>query len=39
MLRMGEAARREYEANYTSETNFRQLMDIYLEAKGYARAA
>lgn len=39
MRRMGEAARREYEANYTSETNFRQLMDIYLEAAGYARAA
>lgn len=39
MLRMGEAARREYEANYTSEINFRQLMHIYDEARHYAHAA
>lgn len=39
MRRMGEAARREYEANYTSETNFHQLMHIYDEARHYVRAA
>ncbi|HYD33822.1 MAG TPA: glycosyltransferase, partial [Methylophilaceae bacterium] len=39
MRRMGEAARREYEANYTSEINFRQLMLIYDEARHYDRAA
>ncbi|HZV62438.1 MAG TPA: glycosyltransferase [Methylophilaceae bacterium] len=39
MRRMGEAARREYEANYTSEINFRQLMHIYDEACHYVRAA
>lgn len=39
MRRMGETARREYEANYTSETNFRQLMHIYEEARHYVRAA
>jgi hypothetical protein len=36
---MGEAARREYEANYTSDINFRQLMHIYDEACHYVRAA
>jgi glycosyltransferase involved in cell wall biosynthesis len=39
MQRMGEAARREYEANYTSDINFRQLMHIYDEACHYVRAA
>lgn len=39
MQRMGEAARKEYEANYTSATNFRQLMHIYDEARHYVRAA
>lgn len=29
MMRMGRAARAEYEARYTSETNFNQLMAIY----------
>lgn len=32
MLRMGRAARAEYEARYTSETNFNQLMAIYTSA-------
>ena len=39
MQRMGEAARREYETNYTSEINFRQLMHIYDEAQHYVHAA
>lgn len=39
MQRMGEAARRQYEENYTSEINFRQLMHIYDEACHYVRAA
>ena len=39
MRRMGEAARRVYEENYTSEINFRQLMHIYDEACHYVRAA
>lgn len=39
MRRMGDAARREYEANYTSEINFHQLMHIYEEARHYVRAA
>lgn len=32
MRRMGQAARAEYEARYTSETNFSQLMAIYQDA-------
>ena len=32
MRRMGEAARAEYEASYTPETNFNQLMAIYSDA-------
>ncbi|HEX5538638.1 MAG TPA: glycosyltransferase, partial [Methylophilaceae bacterium] len=32
MQRMGQAARAEYEARYTSETNFNQLMAIYADA-------
>lgn len=32
MARMGRAARREYEAKYTSAINFQQLMDIYKDA-------
>lgn len=32
MRRMGQAARAEYEARYTSETNFSQLMAIYRDA-------
>lgn len=32
MRRMGEAARAEYEARYTPDTNFSQLMAIYTEA-------
>lgn len=32
MARMGQAARREYEARYTPQINFAQLMDIYAEA-------
>ena len=32
MRRMGEAARAEYEANYTPQTNFSQLMAIYADA-------
>jgi glycosyltransferase involved in cell wall biosynthesis len=39
MKDMGEAARRAYEASYTSQTNFRQLMQIYQEAQGYVCAA
>lgn len=39
MRKMGEAARKEYEANYTSATNFHQLMHIYDEARHYVRAA
>lgn len=32
MMRMGQAARREYERNYTPERNYRRLMEIYQEA-------
>jgi glycosyltransferase involved in cell wall biosynthesis len=32
MLEMGKNARKEYEAKYTSERNFDQLMAIYAEA-------
>lgn len=32
MARMGQAARAEYEANYTADINYRQLMTIYDEA-------
>lgn len=32
MLRMGQAARQEYEANYTPERNYELLMDIYEDA-------
>ncbi|HXR32523.1 MAG TPA: WecB/TagA/CpsF family glycosyltransferase [Verrucomicrobiae bacterium] len=32
LLRMGRAARREYEAKYTPERNYRMLMDIYSRA-------
>jgi glycosyltransferase involved in cell wall biosynthesis len=32
MRRMGEAARREYEAKYTPDVNYRQLMAIYQDA-------
>jgi glycosyltransferase involved in cell wall biosynthesis len=32
MLRMGQAARAEYEANYTPERNARQLVEIYNQA-------
>jgi glycosyltransferase involved in cell wall biosynthesis len=32
MLRMGQAARAEYEAKYTPQQNYRILMDIYGEA-------
>ncbi|MFO7681496.1 MAG: hypothetical protein R6X34_15740, partial [Chloroflexota bacterium] len=32
MQRMGQAARAEYEANYTADINYRQLMTIYDEA-------
>ncbi|HEU4709593.1 MAG TPA: glycosyltransferase [Methylophilaceae bacterium] len=39
MRDMGEAARREYESHYTSQTNFRQLMQIYQEAQDYVCAA
>ena len=34
MLAVGEAARREYEAKYTPEVNYRQLLAIYEEAVG-----
>lgn len=36
LRRMGANARREYEAKYTPETNYRQLMDIYAQAKEQA---
>jgi glycosyltransferase involved in cell wall biosynthesis len=32
MLRMGRAARAEYEARYTPSTNYRMLIEIYEEA-------
>ncbi|MDB5727636.1 MAG: glycosyltransferase [Noviherbaspirillum sp.] len=34
MLRMGRAARAEYEANYTPERNYKMLIDIYDDAIG-----
>jgi glycosyltransferase involved in cell wall biosynthesis len=34
MLRMGQAARAEYEANYTPERNYKVLIDIYDDAIG-----
>lgn len=34
MRRMGEAARREYEAKYTADMNYKMLVDIYEEAIG-----
>jgi glycosyltransferase involved in cell wall biosynthesis len=34
MLRMGRAARAEYEANYTPQRNYRMLIDIYDDAIG-----
>jgi glycosyltransferase involved in cell wall biosynthesis len=37
MARMGEAARKVYEENYTPERNYEILMDIYHEAIGEAR--
>jgi len=33
MAEMGKAARTEFERNYTSDANFRQLMAIYAEAR------
>ena len=38
MLAVGEAARREYEAKYTPEVNYRQLLAIYEEAVGIRSA-
>jgi len=37
MRRMGENARREYEAKYTPERNYEMLMDIYEQAIAHAR--
>lgn len=37
MRRMGEAARREYEAKYTAERNYDMLMEIYQQAIEHAR--
>ena len=38
MLAVGESARREYEAKYTPEVNYRQLLAIYEEAVGIRSA-
>ena len=39
MLRMGRAARAEYEATYTPERNYRMLVDIYQDAIAATREA